>query len=429
MIGLALLAWIAAGIIAAAVAAAFYITVSANARAGLEDAVVSVPRISDGADAFLRAFTGAVAQHAHAGNQVTLYQNGDEIFPAMLAAIAAARSSIHFASFIYWAGDIPNAFADAFAAAGRRGVAVRLVLDSSGSSRISPALVTRMADAGCDVQWFRRVRWFDWQNYDHRSHRRLLIVDGIDGFTGGVGIADEWSGNGDGPGHWRDTHARVRGPAVADLQAAFVDSWNNCSRELPLDACFFPALPRAGDSTVCVVQSDPAGGTSAAQRAMAALIAGAGRTLRITNAYFLPTEPFRRALVAACARGVRVQVLMPGPFIDMPAVRRASRAHWRELLAGGVELYEFQPAMVHAKTLVIDGCVTMVGSINFDPRSFALNAECAIVTLDSGLGAEAERVFAADLTHARRVTMADVEQRGPAERAFDHLCYWVRAQL
>lgn len=411
------------------VLAAVYVSVSADLRAGLENAVVSIPCVADDPHAFLRAFAGAAGQIPQRGNAVTLYQNGDEILPAMLDAIARARSSVHFATFIYWAGATPDAFAAAFCAAAARGVAVRVVLDSSGASKIHGELIARMRAAGCDVRWFRRFRWYNWQTYDHRSHRRLLVIDGVEGFTGGVGIADVWNGNGDAPDHWRDTHVRVRGPAVGSLQIAFVDSWNTCSRELPLDASFFPVIPDAGDATVCIIQSTPTAGTSPAQRAMAALIAGAKHSLHITNAYFIPSEPFRRALVAAGRRGVQVQILIPGPLIDEGIVRRASRTTWAELLAGGVELYEFEPAMVHAKTMVVDGVVTLVGSINFDPRSFALNAECGAVAYDPSVGAEAERAFAADLAKARRLTLADVARRGPVDRSLDRLSYWVRAQL
>jgi len=427
--GLTVLLWMAGSAVAFALIAVVYISVSADARAGLEDAVVSIPCVADDPEGFVRALSGAVGQHAHSGNEVTLYQNGDGIFPPMLEAIANARSSVHFATFIYWAGVVPAQFAAAFAAAARRGVKVRVVLDSSGASKIPHALVQEMRHAGCDVRWFRRFQWYNWQNYDHRSHRRLLVVDGQIGFTGGVGIADEWSGSGDAPGHWRDTHLRVRGPAVRGLQAAFADSWNTCSRQLALDAELFPEIARAGDATVCVVQSTPTGGTSPAQRTMAALIAAARQSLHITNAYFIPPRPFRRALIAARGRGVDVKVLMPGRYIDEQVVRRASRTTWHELLDGGVELYEFEPAMVHAKTLVVDGQVTLVGSINFDPRSFALNAECAAVVLDPELGAEAERAFSMDLSKARRVRLEDITGLGPFDRALDQACYWIRAQL
>jgi len=412
-----------------ALAIAVYITVSMNARASREDVIVSMRCAGESEQEFMRSFTGAAAQHAHEGNAVTVFQNGAEIFPPMLEAIAAARSSVHFATFIYWSGEVPETFAAALIAAARRGVTVRAVLDSDGAAKAPKPLVTRMSDAGCHISWFQRAHWYDWERFNHRSHRRLLVVDGTVGFTGGVGIADEWSGNGDSPDHWRDTHVSVAGPAVASLQAAFVDSWNACSRELPLDASHFPLLEPRGETTVCIVQSNPTGGTSGAQRAYAALIAGAKHTLAISNAYFLPSRPFVDALVKAKARGVDVKVIMPGPYHDEPAVRRASRRTWARLLAGGVELYEHQHTMLHCKVVVVDDCVTSIGSINFDPRSFSLNTECAAVILDAATAATAMRAFRADLEQSRRVTMDDVGNRGFADRAADSLCYWIRAQL
>jgi cardiolipin synthase len=412
-----------------ALAIAVFITVSMNERASREDVVVSVRCVGDDEVEFMRAFNGAAGRHAHDGNAVTVFQNGAEIFPPMLEAIAGARSSVHFATFIYWGGEVPETFGAALIAAARRGVRVRAVLDSDGSAKAPKALVKRMGDAGCDINWYQRAHWYDWDRYNHRSHRRLLVVDGTVGFTGGVGIADEWSGNGDSPSHWRDTHVRIAGPSVASLQAAFIDSWNSCSQELPLEVSSFPLLERQGDTTVCVVQSNPTGGTSAAQRAYAALIAGAKHTLAISNAYFLPSPPFVDALIKAKARGVDVKVITPGPYHDEPAVRRASRRTWARLLNGGVELYEHQRTMLHAKVVVVDDRVTSIGSINFDPRSFSLNAECAAVILDGTIAADAMRVFRADLEQSRRVTMEDVNDRGLVDRAGDSLFYWVRAQL
>lgn len=406
-----------------------YITISMNARASREDLVVSMSCAADDEAEFIRAFSGAAGAHPYEGNNVTVFQNGAQIFPPMLEAIASARSTIHFATFIYWGGEVPEQFGRALIDAAQRGVTVRAVLDSDGASKAPKDLIARMTDAGCCIAWYQRADWYDWERYNHRSHRRLLVVDGTTGFTGGVGIADVWSGNGDDPKHWRDTHVCIEGPAVAALQATFVDSWNSCSGELPLDASHFPQLEKVGDTTVCVVQSNPSGGTSAAQRAYAAFIAGAKQSLAISNAYFVPSAPFVHALVKAKARGVDVKVMMPGPYHDEPAVQRASRRTWAALLDGGVELYEHQRTMLHSKVTVVDERVTSIGSINFDPRSFSLNAECAAVMLDRKIALDAVRAFSADLEQCRRVTMEDVAGRSVANRALDSLCYWVRAQL
>ena len=306
---------------------------------------------------------------------------------------------------------------------------VRLVLDSEGTEPMPHELVDQMIKAGCKVTWFRRMRWFDWMKYNHRTHRRLLIVDGKIGFTGGVGIADEWTGHAQSPSHWRDTHVRLTGPIVAALQSAFTDNWNQSTEELLLDARDFPHLTPTGDVPVCAVLSTPANGASAAQRVMAALIAGSTRTLYISNAYFVPTPAFIDALCAARDRGVDVRVLVPGPYHDQKVVQRASRHTWPRLVEHGVGIYEYQPTMMHAKTVVVDGELLLVGSINFDPRSFALNAEFGVVIVSHRLAADRMRSFEADIERSIRVLPATIASRGIANRAVDTICYWARAQL
>jgi cardiolipin synthase len=213
------------------------------------------------------------------------------------------------------------------------------------------------------------------------------------------------------------------------VQAAFVDTWNEATGELLVRDDFFPILARAGGVTICAIQSNPTNATSDARRSMAALIAGAGRRLWITNAYFIPTPPFIKALAGAKARGVDVKILMPGPFHDQPAVRRASRHTWPALLRGNVELYEFQPTMIHTKAVVADGTVTSIGSINFDPRSFALNAEFGVIALDEQIAARMEAAFQSDLGRALRVTAEELRHLSVWQKVLDTGCYWVRAQL
>lgn len=406
-----------------------YMTAAVNADADRQDSVNAAPPVGEDPATFLRALHGGAGQPVCAGNQVDLFQNGDEIFPAMIAAIRAARETVHFSTYVYWAGAIPDAFAALFCETARRGVMVRVVIDSEGADPMNPALVTQMREAGCQIGIFREARWYSWTRYNHRTHRRLLIVDGCVGFTGGVGIADEWAGHAQSPANWRDTHARITGPAVASLQAAFADNWNHCTDDLLLNARDYPPLEPAGAMQVTVVTSTPSNGSSEAQRTMAACIAGASRTLHITNAYFVPTPAFIRNLCRASERGVDVQVIVPGPHIDMRVVRWASEHVWPRLLESGVAIHEFQPAMIHCKTLVVDGQVSVVGSINFDPRSFALNSESAIVVADAGLAADMERVFAGDLARSRRVTLDEVRTRGVAARVRNAVCYWLRAQL
>ena len=406
-----------------------YVTASVNAEADREAAIVSVPKVASDAEAFMRALGGSASAEVIRGNRITVLQNGIEIFPALLDAIGSAKHSVHFSTFIYSSGHIPIQFAEAFSAAAKRGVEVRMVFDKSGSKKVSPELMTQMRKAGCRIKWFRPIEWYSWAKYNHRTHRKLLIIDGTVAFTGGVGIADEWNGNADSPAHWRDTHLRVLGPAVASVQAAFVDNWNEATGELPIDEGYFPKLSPAGETSMCGIQSNPVFGASSAQRSMAVLIAGATRRLWIANAYFVPPKPFVQALRDAEARGVDVKILLPGRYHDQPAVRRASRRTWGPILEGGVELYEYEPTMMHCKIVIVDSSVTSIGSINFDPRSFALNAEFGIVALDRALANEIEDAFVEDLRYSRRVTAEDLRRLPVYERVLSMFFYWIRAQL
>jgi len=417
------------GVVAALVLAFIYITVAANAEAHHQDRVMNVPEIGTSIDEFLRALHGAAGECISEGNAVDLYQNGDEIFPPMLAAIHASRSTIHFSTYVYWAGVVPETFARALSDAALRGVVVRVVLDSEGTEPMPKGLVQQMRDAGCTVAWFRRMRWFDWMKYNHRTHRRLLIVDGTVAFTGGVGIADEWTGHAQSPAHWRDTHVRLTGPIVASLQGAFTDNWNQCTEELLLHGRDYPKLQPTGDVPVCAVVSTPANGASEAQRVMAACVAGSTRTLHVSNAYFVPPASFIDALCAASERGVDVIILVPGPYHDQKIVQRASRHTWPRLVRAGVRIYEYQPTMMHAKTVIADGELLLVGSINFDPRSFALNAECGVVIVSRRHAADADRYFEDDITRSRQVTLEQLASLGTGNRLVDKLCYWARAQL
>lgn len=407
-----------------------YMTLAINADANREDLVNAAPPIAADPSVFLRTLHGAAGEKPSKGNQIDVLLNGDEIFPAMVDAIRQSTETVHFSTYVWWKGEsVPGLFADVFCETAQRGVTVRIVIDSEGSESMPKGVLQKMRDAGCHVALFRTVRWNTWMRYNHRTHRRLLIVDGKVGFTGAVGIADEWSGNAESPAHWRDTHARVRGPAVASLQAAFADNWNKGTAELLLNARDYPPLDEVGTMEACIVVSTPANGSSAAQRTMASFIAGSTQTLHITNAYFVPTPAFVENLRSAAQRGVDVKVIVPGPHHDMPVVRYASWHAWPKLLEAGVRIFEYQPTMIHCKTVVADGQVSLIGSINFDPRSFALNLECAVVVADAGIATSMESAFEADFAQCKEIDLSAVNARGIVSKVRDAVCYWVRAQL
>lgn len=336
------------------------------------------------------------------GNRVRVLNNGDEIFPAMLAAINSAKHTVNFETFVFYNGDVPQRFADALAAAARRGVKVSIIFDAVGAAK-SRRYHAELREAGARVKIYHPVLWIDPRRANHRTHRKLLIVDGRVGFTGGVGIADEWAGRAATPDEWRDLHFRIDGPVVAQLQAAFHDNWLKTGGDVLQGPHYFPALAPAGPAAGATFYSSPRLGQTGVELMYHLAIASARETLLIENAYFLPDRPLVEALGAAARRGVKVQIIMPGEHMDQKAVRRASRKRWRELLNAGVELYEYSPTMLHSKLLIADGLFVSVGSSNLDPRSFRINDEANFNILDRGVAAELTRIFRADLRQAKPV--------------------------
>ena len=331
------------------------------------------------------------------GNRVTDLQNGDEIFPAMLEAIRGATITITLETYIYWSGDIGAKFAEALAERARAGVKVKVMLDWAGSIKMEDAMLQALKTAGVDVQQYRPLKWYNLGRLNNRTHRKLLVVDGKVGFTGGVGIADLWEGHAQDPDHWRDLHFRIEGPVVAQVQAAFNDNWIKTTGVVLNGADYFPPLQRAGDMDAHMFVASPAGGSESMHLMYLMAIAAAERNIDLQAAYFVPDDLIIKALLAARHRGVRVRVIVPGKHIDSETVRLASKAHWGELLLGGVEIYEYQPTMMHNKLLIVDGELTSVGSTNFDVRSFQLNDEASLNVYDTAFAARMTAVFDADL--------------------------------
>jgi cardiolipin synthase len=363
------------------------------------------------------------------GNRVTAFQNGDQIFPAMLEAIRAARRTINMETYIYWSGDTGQAFADALCERARAGVAVHLVVDWAGSIRMDDDLLGTMQDAGVRVEHYRPLRWYNLGRLNNRTHRKLLVVDGRVGFTGGVGIADQWSGHAQDPDHWRETHFRVEGPVVAQLQSAFNDNWIKTTGELLNGPDHFPPLERAGDMDAHLFIASPAGGSESMHLMYLQAVAAAVRSIDLCAAYFVPDHLIAQALLAARQRGVRVRVLLPGPHIDSETVRLSSRASWGPLLEGGVEIHVYQPTMIHVKLLVVDGELVSVGSTNFDIRSFRLNDEASLNVYDREFAQSMTRVFEDDLAHSKRYTLEDWKARTARERFAETVVRPLRSQL
>ena len=363
------------------------------------------------------------------GNRVEALQNGREIFPSMLAAIRGARRTITFESYIYWSGDVGQAFADALSERARAGVRVHVLLDWVGSQKIEKRLLDEMRDAGVQIRLFHPLSWYHIARMNNRTHRKILVVDGGIGFTGGVGIADKWDGNAQDADHWRDSHYRVEGPVVAQMQATFIDNWTKVSGDVLHGADYLPAIAAAGDARAQMFSSSPDGGAESMQLMYLLVTTAATRTIDLASAYFVPDELTSAALVEAMRRGVRFRLIVPGPIIDTDVVRRASRSTWGPLLAAGAEIHEYQPTMFHCKVMIVDRLLVSVGSTNFDPRSFRLNDEANLNIYDTAFAASQTEVFERDLAKSRRVTLAEWEARPWHEKLVERTMGLLGSQL
>ena len=363
------------------------------------------------------------------GNRTRALVNGDQIFPDMLEAIRGAQKSITFEMYIYWRGTIGDEFTAALAERARAGVKVHVLIDALGSQKIDEAVIERMKQAGARVELYNPVRWHTLARMNNRTHRKIMVVDGRIGYTGGVGIGDEWRGDARNPAEWRDTHFRLEGPAVAQMQAAFMENWIEVTGEVLHGAEYFPELAPAGASGAQFFVSSPGGGGESAQFLYLMSIAAAGRSIQLSAAYFVPDNNEVRQLVAARARGVRVQLIVPGAVTDSAVVRRASRSTWGELLRAGVEIYEYQPTFFHVKVMTVDGLWVSVGSTNFDTRSFSTNDEANLNIYDRAFAQAQEKIFAADLARSRRVTLEEWERRPLLERLWEHASGLLSSQL
>jgi cardiolipin synthase A/B len=378
---------------------------------------------------FLRSMGSLLGSPIVPGNRVKALCNGDEIFPAMLEAIRNATKTISFETFIYWSGSIGREFAEALSERARAGVKVHVMLDWVGSNRIDESLVKRMRDAGVEAIRYHPLRWYNVGRLNNRTHRKLLVVDGRIGFTGGVGIADNWLGHAQDPDHWRDSHYRLEGPAVALMQAAFMDNWTETCGEVLHGEEYFPPLEPVGSQPAQVFRSSADDGSESVRLMYLISLASAECNVRLANSYFVPDSLAVRTLVDAQRRGATVEIIVPGPHIDQRMVRRASRALWGPLLEAGVAIYEYQPTMYHVKVAIVDEIWTSVGSTNFDNRSFRLNDEANLNVYDPPFAEAQARVFEDDKRRARRITLEEWRHRPWGERLTEWMAALFRMQL
>jgi len=345
------------------------------------------PRFAD----YVASLVGTVARD---GDSYTVLRNGDEAYPAMLAAINEARSRIVFETYVFSDGAAGAQFAAAFEAAAKRGVTVRVLLDAVGAS-LSKAMQERLEQAGVQIKWFNPLQFWTIEESNYRTHRKVLVIDGGIAFTGGLGIDDQWLGHAQDAKHWRDTQFRVVGPAVRTLEASFYENWiESGGRSAPALDPEPPPWPTGARSVV--VWSNPTAGASNVKLLYLIALAAARQTIDIQSPYITFDESTRWALNEARRRGVRVRMLTEGPITDAMPVKHASREDYQELLDQGIEIAEFQPTMMHTKAVVIDGVVSVIGSANFGNRSFELNDELTIGVYDRELAVALIRDFDAD---------------------------------
>lgn len=378
---------------------------------------------------FVRSMGSLLGPALVANNRVETLLNGDQIFSAMLGALRGAQSTITFETYIYWSGGIGKAFADALSERSQHGVKVHVLLDALGSQKLDRESIAAMRDAGVEIELYHPVKWYTLGKLNNRTHRKLLVIDGKTGFTGGVGIADKWAGNAQDADHWRDTHYRIQGPAVAQMQAAFMDNWTKATGRVLHTADYFPATQPAGTHYAQVFQSSVAGGAESMHLMYLLSIASAAASIQLSMAYFAPDDLALEALIMALRRGVKVRILLPGPIIDAALVQSASRSKWGSILEAGGEIYQYQPTMYHCKVLVVDGLWTSVGSTNFDNRSFRLNDEANLNIYDAGVASRQIEIFNEDLKHARRVTYEEWQARPWTEKLQDRAAALFDAQL
>jgi cardiolipin synthase A/B len=374
----------------------------------------------------LEAYAGAPIV---GGNRVDLLFNGEQIFPSLVADIRSAQRTITYAQYYYEDGPVARDVAEALAERCRAGVGVNVLLDAFGSLSIPGEYVQLMQASNCHVAWFRPLQQYVFRRYHKRNHRRILVVDGRVGHTGGAGVSRKWMGNGRTPDHWRDTDVRVEGPVVEYLQAAFVENWLEATGMVLGGEAYFPRpLEPRGQVFAQVARSSPAGGSAAMYTTFILALSSARTSVLVTNPYFVLDDIMRDAVLRTVNRGVRVAVLVPG-VIDHNLVRQASRAQFGGLLRAGVEIYEYTPALLHAKTMVIDGVWATVGSTNLDNLSFAFNDELNLIVYDRGIARQLEQAFEEDRQASRRVTYEAWKDRGVRARLLEVLALPIRDLL
>ena len=379
-------------------------------------------------DEFLHVLQSTCPATALPGNTAAVLTNGSEFYPAMRDAIRSADASVNLEAYIFSSGDVADMLIDAMIERARSGVEVRLVVDAVGSSGLRRACVARLRAAGCRVAFYQSLAWYRLHRINNRTHRELLVVDGRVAFTGGAGVADWWMKPHRRTPAWRDTMVRLEGPIVAALQGVFAENWLECCGEILTGPRHFPRLQRSGDVEMMLVRSSPSDRATVSRVVFQMLIEGAVRDIDVSTPYFLPDRALRRALVRTARRGVRVRIIVPGALTDQRLVRLASRRMYRELLDGGVQIFEYRPAMTHVKAMIVDGIWAVTGTTNVDNRSFEHNDEVNVAARHSAVAERFRQDFETDLQASDEIRLAEWQSRSVLEKLVGPICWILERQ-
>jgi cardiolipin synthase A/B len=423
--------WIA---IAASVVTLLVIVVGINLASGEKQIQTRIDRLYAVRDEqFRRSMSVLLGPPIVEENHVETLLNGAQAFPAMLKAIRGATKTITFESYVFESGEMGEEFVRALTERARAGVKTHVMLDFMGSIKTSLESLEALEAAGVELQRYHKPVWWHFSRLNNRTHRKTLVIDGRVGFTGGLGVADQWLGNAENEHHWRDTHFRVEGPVVAQIQSVFIDNWIKATGRVLDGEEYFPDLSSPGKSAGAMgaqmFRSSPTGGSESMQLMYLISITSAEHSILLSNAYFVPDSLAVDALVGAAKRGVEVRVIVPGTLIDTETVRKASRGLWGPLLEAGVQIAEYQPTMFHVKCLVVDSCLVSVGSTNFDNRSFSINDEANLNVFDQAFAEEQERVFEMDWAKSKPMTLEAWRKRPWPEKLVEKAAGLLKSQL
>jgi len=377
---------------------------------------------------FLTTMCGATGVPLSTGNRIDILNNGREFYPAMLETIRKAEASVTVEAYIYWAGEIGQEFAEALAERARAGVPVKILLDTIGSSTIGPKILETLEAGGCQLAWYNPVRWYSLRRFNHRTHRKSLIVDGRVGFTGGAGIADHWAGNAEDPQHWRDIQVRLQGPCVVPLQTGFAQNWVSTTGELIAGERYYPVLSAAGTLPALSIMSSPETGVSTVRTMYYLSIACARKSIYIANPYFVPDYMAVAELLEAKQRGVDVRIMVSGIHNDNWVARQNSVRLYGPLLRANIDILEYNHTMLHQKTMVVDAQWATVGTTNFDHRSFAHNEENNVCVYDAAWARRLHDVFVADIPACDRIDLKSWKRRGITRRLSEVVASFLEEQ-